>query len=214
MTIGIILARGNSQRVPGKHLRDLCGKPLLYYAATQAKRALANVYLSSNSQEILDYGSSLGLVPILRPNNLAQNNSSSFDALKHAMGEIKQEITNIVLINACCPFLDKHHIKQAVITHELNKNDITVSVVESPESHPAKVFIDSFDAWKENKEYHQMKKVYRRNAALYVMKKEVLSGKNFYEGKIGMYEMSKMYSFDINDEFDFFICELLMKAII
>ena len=100
------------------------------------------------------------------------------------------------------------------MTHKFNKNDITVSVVESPESHPAKVFVDSFDAWKENKEYHLMKKVYRRNAALYVMKKEVLAGKNFYEGNIGMYEMDKMCSFDINDETDFFICEILMKAIV
>ena len=213
MNCCIILARANSKRVPGKHLRDLSGHPLLYYTATQAKRALGSVYLSSDSQEILDYGSSLGLIPILRPESLAQDDTSSFETLKHALSEIKQEITNIVLINSCCPFTTEHHIRQIVILHELQKNDITVSVVESPESHPAKIFVEggNFDNWKENKEYGLMKKVWRRNAALYVMKKEVLLGSNFYEGKIGLYEMPKLCSYDINNEEDMFLCELIMR---
>ena len=67
--IAIITARGGSKRIPGKNVRDFCGKPILAYSVEAAlKSALfEEVMVSTDSETIAEtakfYGAS---VPFLR----------------------------------------------------------------------------------------------------------------------------------------------------
>ncbi|MDR0963892.1 MAG: pseudaminic acid cytidylyltransferase, partial [Clostridium sp.] len=67
--IAIITARGGSKRIPGKNIREFCGKPILAYSILAAKEAgcFSEVMVSTDDEAIAriarSYGSS---VPFFR----------------------------------------------------------------------------------------------------------------------------------------------------
>ena len=86
--IAIIPARGNSKGIKNKNIINFCNKPLIYWTIEQSlksKHISQNVYVTSDNKDILDLSSSYGAIPILRPDELSTDTSSSEDALLHAI---------------------------------------------------------------------------------------------------------------------------------
>ena len=55
-------------------------------------------------------------------------------------------------------------------------------------------------------------KLYRENGAIYITKRDILMNQhNRLGGNIAMYIMPERYSIEIDNEFDFWLCEELMK---
>jgi N-acylneuraminate cytidylyltransferase len=72
----VIPARGGSKRIPGKNIRELCGRPLIAYTIEAAIEAglFARVVVSTDSPEIAALAVRLGAeVPFLRSANLADD---------------------------------------------------------------------------------------------------------------------------------------------
>lgn len=213
----IILCRGGSKGVPRKNIRDLNGKPLLSYALTEALKVFPKVYLSTEDEEIAEVGKTYGANIILRPPKLAQDDSKSIDAVKHAQKTLKADY--IVLLNACTPFTKAEDIQACVDIAISKKADSVVSLVEDFSSHPSKVCyllenkimpITSGYSFQTGERQLQTK-VYKRNTAIYVISKStirkgLICGKNIFG-----YVMSKEQSWDINEPIDFEICEFLIK---
>ena len=65
----IILARGGSKGILGKNTIDFLGKPLLAWTIEQClrTRSVDNVWVSSDSQMILDVAETYGAKTIKRP---------------------------------------------------------------------------------------------------------------------------------------------------
>ena len=85
-TLGIILARGGSKRLPRKNIRLLNGKPLIYYTIKAAKESkLTNIIVSSDNDHILKIAKKYDVETVKRPKKLASDKSPSFGALKHAV---------------------------------------------------------------------------------------------------------------------------------
>ena len=93
--LAIIPARSGSKGIPNKNLVDLCGHPLIYYtikAALNSKK-IDQVFLSSDSDEIIQYGQSLGLtVDYNRPPELATDTASGTDVILDAIHHLKNDI--------------------------------------------------------------------------------------------------------------------------
>jgi N-acylneuraminate cytidylyltransferase len=91
--LAIIPARAGSKGLPGKNTRQLAGHPLISYsiaAGIQAK-LVNRVICSTDSQEIADIARQYGAeVPILRPAELASDDSPDIDAFQHLIGELKR----------------------------------------------------------------------------------------------------------------------------
>lgn len=86
-TLGVILARGGSKGLPGKHLLPLLGRPVIDYTIDHALSAarLHRVVVSSDCPRILAHARSRGLDAIERPAALATDSASVQDVLLHAM---------------------------------------------------------------------------------------------------------------------------------
>ena len=82
----VILARGDSKGIPQKNIMDFAGKPLLAWSVMQAldSGVVDAVYVSSDSDEILDVATRYGAIAIRRPNELATDAVTSETALIHA----------------------------------------------------------------------------------------------------------------------------------
>ena len=90
MIVAIILARGGSKGIPKKNIIDFCGKPLMAWTIEHCKMGGADqVYVSSDSHEILEIGMHYGALPIERPDAIADDKSTSESGWLHALREIE-----------------------------------------------------------------------------------------------------------------------------
>lgn len=86
-TLGVILARGGSLGLPGKHLLPLLGRPVIDYTIDHALAAarLHRVVVSSDCPRVLAHAAARGLDTIVRPASLATDDASVQDVLLHAL---------------------------------------------------------------------------------------------------------------------------------
>lgn len=80
--IAIICCRGGSKGIPGKNVKDFCGKPLLGWIIESAKNSgvFDQILLSTDLQEIAEVGEFYGAtIPGLRPAALATDTADQFD---------------------------------------------------------------------------------------------------------------------------------------
>lgn len=92
-TIAIIPARGGSKAIPRKNLIDFAGKPLLAWSILQARASdsIDEVFVSSDSSEILDAAAQYGASPILRPDSFSTDTASSESAVLHVLETQKKK---------------------------------------------------------------------------------------------------------------------------
>lgn len=93
-TLITICARGGSKGIPGKNIKDLGGKPLIYYtlktaAAFAAKNGNMDIYLSTDSREIRNVVRELNIDSIKtdyeRPASLATDSSGKLQVIKDVL---------------------------------------------------------------------------------------------------------------------------------
>ena len=86
----IILARGGSKGIKKKNLITLQNKPLLAWTieATLGWNEISEVFVSSDSSEILDCAKSYGAKTIKRPEIISKDTSTSEEGWKHAINHI------------------------------------------------------------------------------------------------------------------------------
>lgn len=90
--VALLTGRGNNT-LKDKNVLPVLGKPLLYYPAMAAKTCnlITDFYVSSDDEKILKAASDCGYKKIVRPAELAAPTSQHVDAIKHALGVMKQD---------------------------------------------------------------------------------------------------------------------------
>jgi len=85
--IGVIPAKGRSQRLPNKNILDIAGKPLIGYTIEAARKArlLDQVIVSTDDDVICDVAVRLGARVVIRPKELARDDSPIDDAYRHTV---------------------------------------------------------------------------------------------------------------------------------
>ena len=123
MIVAIILARGNSKRIPRKNLKPLGGKALVEWtmdAAYQARRFgfINQVYLTTENLEIAELGQMKYLIPWLaRPKELSQDHVQSSEVFLFALRQLQYinvKPTALVLLAPTSPLRTAQHIPPAV----------------------------------------------------------------------------------------------------
>jgi N-acylneuraminate cytidylyltransferase len=104
----LIPARGGSKRLPRKNVKLLVDKPLIAWSIEVAKASkyIDRVVVSTDDEEIKQVSEQYGAeVPFLRPEHLSNDHASSFDVIKHAIGFLKLDQPNelIVLLQPTSP---------------------------------------------------------------------------------------------------------------
>lgn len=220
-TLFVITARGGSKGLPGKNIKELCGKPLIAYSIDVA-RSFADdehICVSTDSEDIKgvveDYGLS---VPFLRPDYLATDTATSNDVLVHAVNFYKEqgrEYKKLVLLQPTSPLRTKEDVAGALNLYR-DDIDMVVSVIKS--HAPAVLCTENVDGFVQlvyNKKAtgrQQLQDMYEFNGAVYVINIQALLEKGIvgFTKKV-KYVMPKEHSMDIDDIYDFYHVETLMK---
>ena len=211
--LAIIPARGGSKRLPRKNILNLAGKPLIAWtieAALQSKY-IDKVLVTSDDEEILKVSNSYGASTIKRPMHLSQDNSTSFEAINHAI-ENTEEFDYIVLLQPTSPLRTSGHIDEAIQLLESKSADAIVSVTETehsplwantlPEDDSMTGFLSDNLL---NTRSQDLETYYRLNGAIYICKaNKLLEASSFFiKENIYAYKMSQASSVDIDTELDF-----------
>lgn len=220
-TLFVITARGGSKGLPGKNIKNLCGKPLIAYSIDVARAFTEdeNICVSTDSQEIIDVVEKYGLkVPFVRPPYLATDTASSSDVLVHAINFYKnkgKEYRRLCLLQPTSPLRTVKDVEGAL---SLYRDDIDM-VYGMTKSHAPSVLneenedgfmVSVFNKGGLGRQY--VREMYETNGAVYVMNVKSLleKGMKGFTRKI-KYVMSKEHSIDIDDIVDFLLVEIIMN---
>ncbi len=220
--LAIIPARGGSKRLPRKNILDLNGKPLIAWSieAGIQSRYIDDVVVTSDDDEILAISKKYAAHTIKRPDHLASDTATTFDAIAHAIKNSKA-YDYIVLLQPTSPLRNAHHIDEAIELLESKDADAIVSVCEMehsplwsntlPEDGSMVSFLNEELLGKRSQE---LETFYRLNGAIYICKIEkLLEQRSFFiKNNIFAYVMNRDTSVDIDEAIDFKIAELLMKG--
>lgn len=71
--LGVMLARGGSKRIPGKNVRDFCGRPLIWWTLESARRSgcFSEIIVNTDDDAIASISAELGATIYRRPEELA-----------------------------------------------------------------------------------------------------------------------------------------------
>jgi len=133
--LAIIPARGGSKRLPKKNILKLNKKPLITYSikAAQQSNFIDDVVVSSDDDDILNISLNYGAKTIKRPDQLSQDGSTTFDAIKHTI-ENYESYEYIVLLQPTSPLRDEKDIDEAIKLLDEKKADAIISVCEMEHS--------------------------------------------------------------------------------
>jgi CMP-N,N'-diacetyllegionaminic acid synthase len=137
--VAIIPARGGSKGLPRKNILPLCGKPLIAWSIEKAARSrhLDLVLVSTDSPEIAEVAKRhAATVPFLRPAELATDQASSYDVIRHALDYCRtaqgREFDYVVLLEPTSPLREDEDIDRmlATLDERSDEFDAIVSIGE------------------------------------------------------------------------------------
>jgi CMP-N,N'-diacetyllegionaminic acid synthase len=203
--LGVIPARGGSQRIQRKNLADLGGKPLISWTLEAAKKAsiFNQLVVSSDDDEILAVaGKFSGVTCWRRSPELAQNSTPTKPVVMELFHEYPADM--VVILQPTSPFRSSIDIVNALALMENKKGDSVFSVSDAPADL-------SFEIGHANR-LRQVPNIVTPNGAIYILSKSTLDNNlDWYDGIVYGYSMPKDRSLDIDTEQDLMIARHLVS---
>ena len=87
----VIPARGGSKRIPKKNIKDFFGKPLIAYSIETAIKSdlFDKIVVSTDSKEIAKVATKYGAEVQLRPDNLSDDFTGTFDVVRYVVKTVQ-----------------------------------------------------------------------------------------------------------------------------
>lgn len=119
-SLAVITARGGSKRIPGKNIRDFCGKPILVYSIEAARESgmFDEIMVSTDSVEIRKLAQQAGAsVPFLRSPENSDDFASTVDVLEEVLDAYQdagKQFEKVCCLYPTAPFVTGDTIRQAM----------------------------------------------------------------------------------------------------
>ena len=218
MNVAFIPVRGGSKSIPLKNIREIAGKPLVYWAAKAANdcEEIDRVYIATDSERIRETVEGFGLNKVYVIGRSADS-ATDTASTESAMLEFAEKYVfdNIVLIQATSPLLTSVDISGGF--SEFNKPD-TDSVLSAVRQKRFQWEIDEigFAVPANYDVFHRPRRqefdgYLVENGAFYIISRELLLGsRNRLAGNIHIYEMDEASYLEIDEPNDWIIIEKLL----
>ena len=216
----IILARGGSQGIPKKNIIDFCGKPLIAWTIEQciSSKYVTKVWVSSDSEDILNIALSCGAEIISRPECISGNKATSEAGWLHAIEIIqnKFELDVVLAPQVTSPLREMIDIDNAIELFKKGDYDtmFSASLVDDlffwQETNNGIISVN-YD-YKNRKRRQDINQQIIENGSFYLFKPKFIKQEtNRFGGKIGFSVMDFWKTFEIDNLDDLRMCSALMK---
>jgi len=219
-TICIIPARGNSKGLINKNIRQLYGKPLIYWPIKAAKmvKEIDYILLSTDSKKIANLGKKYGAhVPFLRSSSISGDRATTENVLKYSLSEIEKiENTKFdigVFLTCTDIFRDIQWIKTGIKKLKKNKKIESCFIGNSTTKNYWHKVNNRWKRLMPHMKYYssrqEKKKIYREDTGLTCVSRANLwrMGKRI-GNNVHIIENANTETFiDIHNEYDLFLAE-------
>lgn len=220
-TVAVILARGGSKGIPKKNIIDLCGKPLIAWTIENCiEGGASSVWVSSDSNEILDISKEFGANIIKRPQDISGDFATSETGWLHAISYIEEATGTVIdwvlAPQVTSPLREAKDIAAGIEKAGLGEFDsfFSCSLAEDLffwQKSESGLFDSVNYDWRNRKRRQDIPKQYIENGSFYLFQPEVLRAHNNRFGKkIGIVEMEFWKMFEIDSDEDLKMCKALM----
>lgn len=210
----LIPVRSGSERVPNKNIRSFAGTTLLGNKIEQVKNIKnATVYVSSDSDEMLDIAMKYGVEALKRPKELASSLSSINDVYEYMARQVSEE--HIIFTHVTNPLCDYSHYAKAV--EEYEKLDYVYDSLTTVTAIQDFLYKNgtamNFDA-KHKPRSQDLEIIYKLNHAISILPRtKLIENRNIIGQKPFLMEIDSIIGYDIDSLVDFKIAEFLMNEL-
>lgn len=227
--LAIVPARMGSKGVPNKNKLLIAGRPLIEYTmlALEASCAVTQIIVTSDDPDILNwYGSRAGVLTIARPAELAGDESSTGDAVAHALkqweagGNILPEV--ILVAQPTTPLRTASDIDRSFDIFESRGRVPLISACRAEGiRHPRVMYRLSTGGYgspynnsaQDNEPRQRFEPVFQRNGAIYLTSTSFFQTMGrFHDATPLIYEMPWERSINIDGPGDFLIAKSLIES--
>lgn len=201
MILGLIPARGGSKGIPRKNVKLIAGKPLIAWTIEAAKgsKLLDKLVVSTEDPEIADVAKKYGAEVLSRPAELSSDEADTLDVMRHAVKSIPCD--TLVLLQPTSP------VRKAGLIDECIKE-----FIDNNFDSLATGFICKYTEYGKNDLRRQdIQGFFHDDGNVYVIKAGEIKKGNRYGKKIGSKILSRQENVEIDDEFDFWLAEKILK---
>lgn len=211
--VAFLPAKGTSERIKSKNLKLLNGKPLFLHTLEKLAACdfIDEVYLDSESEEILNYASYLNYIPLKRKPELATNSTDGHQLFYNEVTQVDADI--YIQILSTSPFISPSTIKKGI--DRLLEDDRFDSAVLMKKN---KEYV-----WKNNQPVYDKNHIPNSNTlpdtitesmGLYIIKREAaLRTKMRYGDHVYMLTGAAIETIDVNYPDEFELAEYIMRGI-
>nr|KXH77324.1 MAG: hypothetical protein AM324_12710 [Candidatus Thorarchaeota archaeon SMTZ1-83] len=226
--LGTICARGGSKGVRNKNIRDLNGKPLIYYTIDVMKKwgKADRIICSTDSPEIARMADEYGAeTPFMRPPELATDTAPKIPVIQHALRFCEKEydeIYDVVMdLDPTSPIRTTHDIDAVLDEFVRSKAKVLYSVTEAKKNpYFNMVELDAGGNAHLSKasagevfRRQDAPKVYSMNGSIYCYDRNYLiDAKSLHCDRERVYVMDEVSSVEIDREIDFKFIEFLLSS--
>lgn len=217
--VALIPVRGGSKSIPLKNIKEICGKPLVYWtikAACECKY-IDIVYVSTDSPRIKAVVEQFEFkkVKVISRSEYTATDIASTESVMLEFAN-NYEFGNIVLIQATSPLLNSSDLDKGFQLFSDKSVDSVLSVVKQKRFN-WEVDLDGYAHAINYDIYHRPRRqefdgYYVENGAFYITsKEELLKTKNRISGNVKVVEMAEESFWEIDEPSDWIIIENIMK---
>lgn len=219
----LITARGGSKGIPRKNIKPLNGKPVVAYSIEPSLNCdlINGTYVTTEDKEISEVSKKIGAEVINRPQELAEDDSSSVDVILHSLDYLDKQRKLpdfFILLQPTSPLRVLEDIENSIQLFVENDCDALISVCKIDHSSMLSLTIEheflvpTCNETFLNTRRQELPTYYSPNGAIYITTPESLrKTRTFYPKKTIPYIMPKERSVDLDTPFDFKLAEFLLK---
>ena len=215
-----IFARGGSQRVPNKNLQKINKQSLLAITLKLAKKInkIDKIFVSSDSNKILNIAKKNNTQIIKRPKFLCHNNSNEFESWKHSIQYLKKK--NLIFdfflsLPTTTPLRKKKDIMSLIKKFSQSKYDLMLCVTKTNRFPHYNMVIKKKNTIQPIlKKTKGIKKsnIFDLTTVGYITKPEfIMKSSGIFDGKVGYINVPRERAIDIDDFYDLKVARFLLN---
>jgi len=218
MNIAFIPVRCGSKSIPFKNIKEICGKPLVYWnlLALENSKNIDEIYVATDCKKIKEVVENFEFKKVKvydRDAKNANDTASTESVMLEFINKSSFDDNDLfLLVQATSPLTQTEDFNEALKKLKIDNTDSLLTCVRT------KRFYWNDDCIPLNYDYtnrprrQDFEGMLMENGAFYINRiKNIKKDKNRLSGKITIYEMKEFTSVEIDEEDDWIIKEQLMK---
>lgn len=207
----LVPARGGSKGIPRKNLAEIApGETLLSRTLDQALRCFPadDVVVSTEDAEIAAAARATDAVCLMRPAELAEDNSTTASVVDHVLAELDPRASRfdaIAILQVTSPLREDGDVTAANAMILSGDYDSVVAAYPVSDGHPAKMYIVEDGTTRsvmpefETARRQDLPVVYRRNGSIFMATRAYYTDTGrLWGGRVGLVEMPPERSIDVD----------------